>query len=91
MEIKYIFKILKVDNDRKMCEILYSPIEPGNLKEHVVGVRIPYVGQSIEQTIRTYAPLGLWIEEINSYQQIEEGVEGELSCFLPTFNESEEI
>ena len=82
MDLQYNYKIIKVDEENKVMEIVYTPQEPSHLGEYTVGARLPYVGESLESVVQMYAPRGLWHQEVYDIDTVIEGSEGSLSCVI---------
>ena len=80
MEVQYNYKVIKVDEDNKVMEIMYSPQEPSNLTEYVVGARLPFSGESLQNIVSMYAPIALWQQEAYEFDTVIEGSEGSLTC-----------
>jgi hypothetical protein len=78
MKVEYNYKIVKVDQENKIMEILYTPLN-SNLTECLVGAKLPYVGESLESIVQSFAPLGTWAEQHYEYETVEEGVQGTMT------------
>lgn len=82
MIIKYNYRIMKVDEETKTMEVLYTPHRSDILKEYLVGAKLPHENQTLDDVIRSYAPLGLWQEDAFQYQYVDEGIEGEMAVII---------
>lgn len=59
MSIKYTYEIIKVDQEARVMEVVYSA--EGHQTMHI-GARLPFEGESLESVIKAFAPVPLWIE-----------------------------
>lgn len=59
MNIEYTFEIISVDAAARCMEVVYSA--EGHETMHV-GARLPFEGESLEDVIKAYSPVLLWIE-----------------------------
>lgn len=89
MQIEYNYKIVKVDEENKVMEVLYTPYQPDNLKEYLVGTRMPFSGESLDHLIQSYAPMGLWTESLLEYESVIEGTEGKLVAAIGIFTNND--
>lgn len=61
MSISFKYTILSVDVNARCMEVLY---EAAGHKTMHIGTRIPFEGESLEDVIRMFAPIPLWIAEV---------------------------
>ena len=61
MDIEYTYEIVKVDAAARCMEVVYSAV--GHPTMHI-GTRIPVEGESLEDVIKSYAPVPLWLDLI---------------------------
>ena len=78
--IEYTYEIKRVDVNSGTMEVLYSSID---LPDLLVSVRLPFQGQSLEDTIRAAAPITEWEKNIKKYDIPEIGVSGTVSHINP--------
>lgn len=57
MSITYTYEIIKVDQDARCMEVVYS--SEGNPTMHV-GARLPFEGEALEDVIAMFAPVPYW-------------------------------
>ena len=57
MEVKYTYKILKVDKQLEVMDVEYTHEEHGVC---IVAMHIPHEGEDLENTINQYSPYYLW-------------------------------
>jgi hypothetical protein len=55
----YTYEILRVDEPARVMEVAYTHETHGVLH---VGVRLPFVGESVEAVIAQFAPIAYWRE-----------------------------
>lgn len=67
-------------------EILYTPLDFENLTECLVGVRLPYQGESLENIVQSFAPLSTWTDQFYSFENVLEGIEGTGTCSIGELN-----
>lgn len=60
MSIEYTYEIIFINEMSRNMEVVYS--SEGYESMHV-GVRIPYVGETLEDVIKAYSPVSGWIEQ----------------------------
>lgn len=76
MKLEYTYQIAKVDKDARCMEIVYSSDGKKTMR---VGTRLPYEGETIEDIVKSYAPISYWKEqELNVITPIE-GITGNVS------------
>jgi hypothetical protein len=76
MSIAYTYKIIKVDEAARCMEVVYSA--EGKSPVHV-GVRIPAVGESFDEAIKAFAPIGVWADAETVVQKVSVGAAGEIN------------
>jgi hypothetical protein len=59
MSIKYNYEIISVDEAARCMEIVYSA--EGHQTMHI-SARLPFQGESLDDVIKAFAPVPLWIE-----------------------------
>ena len=80
MEIVYTYEIAKVDAESKTMEILYTS---ENRPQVLVGAKMPYEDESLEEIVKSYAPLHFWWEQGKTVKSIEVGTTG-IQQSIPT-------
>jgi hypothetical protein len=58
MSIQYTYHIVKVDEAARCMEVLYSA--DGHKTMHI-GVRLPIEGELLEDVIKAFSPVPLWV------------------------------
>lgn len=58
MSIKYTYTILSIDDGGRSMQVRY---EAEGYQTMIVGVRLPFVGESLEQVIDQFSPVNYWI------------------------------
>jgi hypothetical protein len=59
MSITYTYEIIKVDEAARCMEVVYSA--EGHQTMHI-GTRLPFEGEALEDVIKAFAPVPLWVE-----------------------------
>lgn len=59
MNITYAYTIINVDESARCMEVVYSA--EGHQTMHI-GARLPFEGEALEDVIKAFAPVPLWIE-----------------------------
>ena len=59
MSIDYRYEIVRVDEDARCMEIVYTA--DGHPKQHI-SARLPFEGEPLDAVIRQYEPVNLWIQ-----------------------------
>jgi hypothetical protein len=59
MSIQYTYEIIKVDEAARCMEVVYSA--EGHQTMHI-GARLPFEGEALEDVIKAFAPVPLWLE-----------------------------
>lgn len=59
MGIKYKYEVVLVNQDAKVMEVVYTA---EGYPEQRVGARLPFEGESLDDVIKSFAPIGLWTE-----------------------------
>lgn len=73
MSIEYTYTIASVDKDARCMEVIYAAA--GHQTMHI-GTRLPFVGETLEDVIKAYAPVPLWEEALLEVVVPEVGVSG---------------
>jgi hypothetical protein len=60
MSIEYSYEIIKVDEQNRCMEIVYT--STGREPMHV-GARLPYQGESLDDVVSSFAPIWIWLEK----------------------------
>jgi len=80
MSITYNYKIIKVDEEARVMEVVYSA--EGHQTMHI-GARLPFVGESLESVIDTFAPVPLWLQLSTPVVVPQVGLSGSIKHFEP--------
>jgi len=59
MDIEYKYTIVSVDAVARCMEVVYEA--EGHQTMHI-GARLPFEGEQLEDVIRAFAPVALWVE-----------------------------
>jgi len=59
MSIQYTYQVIKVDEEARCMEVVYSA--EGHPTMHI-GARLPYAGETLEEIIAMYSPVAYWEE-----------------------------
>jgi len=59
MSIIYTYEIISVNETARCMEVIYSA--EGHQTMHI-GARLPFEGESIEDVIKAFAPVPLWVD-----------------------------
>lgn len=59
MSITYTYEIIAVDEAARCMEVVYSA--EGHQTMHI-GARLPFEGEALEDVIKAFAPVALWLE-----------------------------
>lgn len=59
MSIAYTYNVISVDTQSRCMEVVYSA--EGHKTMHI-GARLPFEGETLEQVIKAFAPVPLWLE-----------------------------
>ncbi len=85
MSITYTYEIIKVDQEARAMEVVYSA--EGHQTMHI-GARLPFEGESLEDVIKAFAPVPLWLELSRPVQVPTVGVQGTVApAPAPELNE----
>lgn len=77
--ISYTYEITRVDPDAKAMDILYTSPDYGTT---LVGARMPWDGETVEQIAQMYSPVRNWIERTLPLAPVSAGTSGDLSVVL---------
>jgi hypothetical protein len=77
MSINYSYKITHVNEEARCMEIVYTA--QGHETQHI-GARLPYIGETIEQIVRMYAPIAYWLEKQRSVVSPTVGTSGTINA-----------
>ncbi len=61
MSITYTYEIIAVDEAARCMEVVYSA--EGHQTMHI-GARLPFEGEALEDVIKAFAPVPLWLERV---------------------------
>jgi len=75
-EINYIYNIKSVSEENRCMEIVYSATGHETI---TVGVRLPYVGEDLEDVIHSFSPVPIWLERMQTTYTPKAGTIGVLS------------
>lgn len=73
MSIAYNYEIISVDQASRVMEVVYTA--EGRQTMHI-SARLPYVGETTEGVVRTYAPVAYWIEQDQQTEMVQVGLSG---------------
>jgi hypothetical protein len=59
MSITYTYEIIAVNEAARCMEVVYSA--EGHQTMHI-GARLPFEGEALENVIKAFAPVSLWLE-----------------------------
>lgn len=74
--MKYTYEVINVDKDSRCMEVRYTHEQHGPVN---VGVRIPTVGENVEQVIKKFAPIGIWQDKEQTLAEVDETLSGEIN------------
>jgi hypothetical protein len=74
--INYTYEITRVDPDAKAMDILYTSPDYGTT---LVGARMPWDGETVEQIAQMYSPVRNWIEQTLTVSSVSVGAAGDLA------------
>lgn len=90
MSIAYTYKIIAVNEAARCMEVVYSA--EGHQTMHI-GARLPFEGEALEDVIKAFAPVPLWVELATPVVAPQVGltgtVEPEPEVITPPVDESE--
>lgn len=72
-EITYTYEIVRVDPENKVMDIQYTSPVHGSI---LVGARMPWEGETVEDIVRTYEPVRYWIEQTLNVAPVSAGAGG---------------
>lgn len=75
MSGEYTYEIVSVDEKARCMEVVYRAAQREALH---VGVRLPYVGETLESVIAAFAPTAYWEEQARPCVAPEIGAKGAL-------------
>lgn len=75
-QISYSYEIIAVDAAARVMEVVYT--SEGRAPFHI-GARLPYDGETVEQIVAMYAPIGNWIEAEATVVVPEAGTQGSMT------------
>lgn len=73
--MKYTYKITGVDEQSRVMDVVYTHEVHGSI---LVGARLPFEGESLEQVIRSFSPVPRWVELEMPIVVPNEGLSGEI-------------
>jgi len=74
--INYTYEVTRVDPETKSMDITYRSEQYGVM---TVGARMPWDGESVEDVVRMFSPVTLWLESEKPTGQVWLGYSGSLS------------
>ncbi len=77
MSIAFKYTILNVDEASRCMEVVYEA--EGHQTMHI-GVRLPFKGEPLEEVIKMFAPIPLWVANMTPVVAPQVGVSG---CIQP--------
>lgn len=72
-EITYTYEIVRVDPANKVMDIQYTSPVHGSI---LVGARMPWEGETVEDIVRTYEPVRYWVEQTLNVAPVTAGAGG---------------
>jgi len=76
MNIEFSYEIVRVDEKAKCMEIVYSA--PG-YETFFISARLPFLDETLENVIRSFAPIQRWVESSMEVTVPEIGIKGTLA------------
>lgn len=76
MDIKFSYEIVRVDEKARCMEIVYSA--PG-YETFLISARLPFLNETLENVIKSFAPIQRWVESSMEVKIPEAGIKGTLS------------
>lgn len=76
----YTFEIVRVDPAARAMDIRYTSPTYGTI---LVGARMPWEGETIEDIVRMFSPVRYWIEQTLPVVSVTEGASGSLEEVQP--------
>jgi hypothetical protein len=86
MKIEYTYEIINVDQAARCMEVVYS--SEGRQTMHS-STRLPFEGESLDSVIKSFAPIGLWVEMETPVVAPEVGARGSFEVYVPTADEAD--
>lgn len=80
MKVDYTYEIVSADATARCMEIIYA--SEGRETMHI-SARLPFVGESLEDVIRMYAPIRYWRDQETAVMTPSAGTKGSLSYSDP--------
>lgn len=74
--VEYTYEITRVDPAAKAMDITYTSPVYGSL---VVGARMPWEGESLEDIVRMFSPVRYWLEKSTPVAEVPAGASGQLA------------
>lgn len=72
-EITYTYEIVRVDPQNKAMDIQYTSPQYGSI---LVGARMPWEGETVEDIVRAFEPVRYWIEQTLNVASVTAGLGG---------------
>lgn len=72
-EITYNYEIVRVDPVNKAMDIQYTSSQYGSI---LVGARMPWEGETVEDIVRSFEPVRYWIEQTLNVAPVSAGAGG---------------
>jgi hypothetical protein len=85
MSIEYTYEIVRVDPVARVMEVAYSADGHQTMN---VGARLPFEGEALEDVIKMYAPVPLWIELATPVSVPQVGTAGTVTPSQPVIEEA---
>jgi hypothetical protein len=76
MNIEYTFEIISVDEAARCMEVVYSAEGHETM---YIGARLPFEGESLEDVIKAFSPVPLWIERATPVVAPQVGLTGTIT------------
>jgi len=86
MSITYTYEIIVVNETARCMEVVYSA--EGHQTMHI-GARLPFEGEALEDVIKSFAPVPLWIERATPVVAPQVGAKGTIKPPAPVAPEPE--
>lgn len=77
--ITYTYEIIAVDEAARCMEVVYS--SEGHQTMHI-GARLPFEGESLDDVIKMFAPVALWVEQATPVSLPTVGASGSVAVQL---------
>jgi hypothetical protein len=90
MSITYQYEIMAVNETARCMEIRYTATGHETM---LIGARLPFEGEALENVINMYAPVNLWLERVTPVIVPSVGVSGTIAPVIsePPLTSPEEV